>query len=306
MKRSFYLFLCLTFLFVSCTKDSDFYDCSSDIGILLYEPTNEYRTLVIDYAVKTATSLGFNYQLKLPATASEQEDDFLTMADAGVKVIVFGDLGVDPAFIDRLISDYGIKIVLYGGEVDCNYTAFVSGDDVGMGERGGEFFKSLTDLTTIVTITVPSSKTISNARLGGFKSTLGDGRTLIEVPVTTQSESAILAVLDQILAANPDGVYTQDDMMSYALVNALADKTHNIKAVFGGAAYQPLLRLMKDNPYDIILGSCTYSPEYVKQCVSIAADLLNGKEVAERRVIVASEMIVKGNVDNYIKSNGNF
>lgn len=306
MKKVFVLLLSLTMFLSSCIKESDLYDFTDDIGIVLYEPTNEFRTLVIDYAVKTATSLGYDYQLKLPATAKQQEDELLALAEIGVEVIVFGDLGVDPEFLNKLIHNYGVQIVLYDGEVDCDYTAFVSGDNVGLGERGGEFFKALPDVTKIVTLTVPSSTSCSDARIGGFKSTLGTGRTLVEVPVTTQSESALLAVLDKILAANPDGVYTQDDIMAYTLVNALDGVDHNIKAIFGAAAYQPFLRIIKNNPYDIELGTATYSPEYIKKCVNIAADLILGYPVENRREVVASELIDKTNVDKYLKDSGNF
>lgn len=305
LKKLLYLLICLTMCgFVSCSDDDD-ENLSKKIGIILYEPTNEFRTLVIDYAVKTATFLGYDYELKLPATAAEQEKELKAMADDDIEVIVFGDLGINPEVLNDII-DRGVKIVLYDGEVNCNYACFISGDNTGMGERGGEFFKDLTDVTKIVTLTVPSSTTISNARLNGFKSKLGEGKTLVEVPVSTQSESALLAVLDQILAADPDGVYTQDDIMAYALVNALEGKDHSIQAIFGGAAYQPFLRTIKANTCGITLGSATYSPEYVKQCVAVAAQILEGKEVEERRVVVTSELINLNNVDNYVKDNGNY
>lgn len=308
MKQKFLILTTFVALFgmLSCDKkDEERHDFSNTIGIVLYEPSNEFRTLVVDYAVKEAASLKCKYQLKLPATPAEQKVALQELVNDGIKTIVFGNLGVDNQFLNSLIAQ-GVQLVLYDAESECNYSACVTGDNPGLGARAGEFFKDKANVSKVVALTVPSTTSISDIRIENFKKALGSGKTVVEIPIKTYSDLAVLAVLDQILAANPDGVYVQDDIVAYALTNALKEKQHSVKAIFGAAGYQPYLRLMKNNTSGIELGSATYSPSYIKQCIGIAGNLLKGVKPAQKRVIVPSVMITKDNVDQFLKENGNF
>lgn len=303
MKKILSTLFCFSALFLSsCSDDKEQeQDLSNTIGIVLFDPINEFRSLAIDYAVKKANALGCNYILKLTANPEQQRNDLQKLADIGVKTVVLGNQ-TDTKFLNTLIEG-GMNIIFYEDVVECDYACVVSGDNPGLGERAGEFFNERSNVSKIVALTVPT-EAVSGQRISSFKSKLSADKTVVEIPIVTYSDAATLLVLDQIIAANPDGIYAQDDMVAYGLIAALKDKTHNIKAIFGAAGYQPYLRLMKTSAID--LGSATYSPQNIETCVVAAVNLTKGIKPPQKKIVITAEMITKENVDQYLKIIGNF
>ena len=155
----------------------------------------------------------------------------------------------------------------------------------------------------VVALPVPSSGSVSELRMKGFKETMAEiapNVQILEYATAFTREDGLKDMAD-ILTANAkiDAVYSLDDETSIGALQAIADAGRtDIKAITGGGGCQEYFGIIKANPET---GACSalYSPLMIKDCLDVAIAVVGGETVDAVKVI-PSQIVSAENVDEYI------
>lgn len=302
-KKMIALMGALMLLTAACDKNEEVHDFDQTLGLLLFEPANDWRQSAVNYAVNKANALGLDYDLKLSATPAQQEKALEQMVGKGISTIVITDQGLSPATVNGAIAR-GVEVVLFDGAIECNYAAYVSGDNEQFGKLAGEFLSDK-PVQKVVAFNYPGAASISPARVAAFKSGLGSGKEVVVVDLEAYTPEAGKKVLERVKAERPDALWAQDDQVLlgiFADLSAIPSLTH----IVGGGGYQPFLQTIKNDTSGKVLATTTYSPQDIEAAIDIAAGLMRGTRPAEKRIVAPSKLVKKDNVGTFIKSGVKF
>ena len=108
-----------------------------------------------------------------------------------------------------------------------------------------------------------------------------------EYAANTAAQQDGLTVMADALTANEqiDAVFSVDDELSIGIQKAIEEAGRtDIKVVTGGGGMQEYFKLIEDQN-DIWFASALYHPSMISDCVKMAKDLLDGKEIAKTTII---------------------
>lgn len=291
-------------ILVGCNKNEEVHDFSKTIGLLFFEPINDWRLSTVNYGVDKATQLGYDYDLKLSANAQQQEASLNDLMKKGIKTVVITDQGLKGDVVNKVIAQ-GVNVVLFDAEIDCNYSCYISPSHEDMGKLAGEYLKGKSG-NKVVIFDIVGASSVSTPRVAAFKAALGSGKEIVTINIDAFTPEAGRKVVDQVIAANPDAMWAQDDMILMGMLDELEGKVPNLDCIVAGGGYQPFLQIMKNNDTEFELVSMTFSPQIIEDAISIAGNLTKGIQPSSKRMIVNSKLITEQNVDQFIKQGVKF
>ena len=203
--------------------------------------------------------------------------------------------------------DSGITVVNFDIAINATGVYRVTGDNEGMGVESAKYIVSKIGTTgTVVALPVPTSGSVSDLRMKGFKDTMAQiapDMKIVEYATKFTREDGLKDFTD-ILAANPqsDAVYSLDDETSIGCLQAISDAGRtDIKVITGGGGMQEYFKMMPENQ-NIWICSALYSPMMVRDAVDMAVSVLKGEKVDAVKVIPTT-IVDRDNCAQYIDPN---
>ena len=294
MKRIFCLALGLLMCvcLFSCAKSNNAAVKKHRIGILAPAVTHGWVAAVAYFAEQRCKELkdGIDYKILTSSSADEMTQQLDDLEAWGAEAIVTFPQwkGMEAPF--EAAIKRGIKVVSFDIEVKAQGIYLVSGDNESMGIGSARYLvEKLGPDATIAVLEVPTSGSVSELRLKGFMDTvkqIAPSLKLIRRATKFTREDGLKDFAD-ILTANPriDGVFSMDDETSIGVLQAIKEAGRkDIKVVTGGGGCQEYFKMMPQNQ-DIWIQSALYAPSMIIDAVNAAFDLVNGKDVPERKII---------------------
>ena len=294
MKRIFCLVLGLLacVCLFSCAKSETAAVKKHRIGILAPAVTHGWVAAVAYFAEQRCKELkdGIDYKILTSSSADEMTQQLDDLEAWGAEAIVTFPQwkGMEAPF--EAAIKRGVKVVSFDIEVKAQGIYLVSGDNESMGVGSARYLvEKLGPDATVAVLEVPTSGSVSELRLKGFMDTvrhIAPSLKLIRRATKFTREDGLKDFAD-ILTANPkiDGVFSMDDETSIGVLQAIKEAGRkDIKVVTGGGGCQEYFKMMPQNQ-DIWIQSALYAPSMIIDAVNAAFDLVNGKDVPERKII---------------------
>ncbi|MDF2876942.1 MAG: LacI family transcriptional regulator [Clostridia bacterium] len=279
------------------------------IGISVPSATHGWVAATAYYAEKKARELGLEYKLVVSANPNEQASQLEELTSMKCSAIVLFPHNDEVTVAAQKVLDAGIPLINFDRKVDVDSTAYLAGDNAGIGNEGAKYIaEKLGKKGKVVIISVPSWGDINTERVNGFRDTIAKDFPEIEIlneyGANTAAQQDGLKVMADALTANKniDGIFSVDDELSIGIQKAIEEaKRTDIKAVTGGGGMQAYFNLIKSQE-SISYASALYSPSMIQDCVQIAKDIIDGK-TPEKTKIIPSDVVDRANVDQYLDSN---
>ena len=205
--------------------------------------------------------------------------------------------------------DEGIKFVNFDIDIACTGIYKVTGDNEGMGTKGADYLVEKVGKTgTIVALPVPSSGSVNELRMKGFKERMAEiapEMTILEYALPSFSAADGQTNFADILTKNEqiDAVFSLDDESSIGVLKAIEEAGRtDIKAITGGGGAQTYFKMMPENE-NIWIASALYSPLMMKDAVDMAVKLAKGETVTETVGVIPTTIVDRTNVADYIDPN---
>jgi ribose transport system substrate-binding protein len=309
MKKILAVILALVMSCLCCTAFADAASTEDKplIGILAPAATHGWVAAVSYNAEAAAKELGLNYKVLTSASIAEMAGQMEELVAQGAEVIVVNpqEKGLETA--TQMAIDAGVKIVNFDMKIEVEGTYFLSGDNYSMGVESANYIANLLEgAGDVVILDVPSSGSVAADRIAGFNDTIAQIAPDVKVIgtyATAFTRDAGLRDMADILTKNPhiDAVLSLDDETSIGAVQAIEEAGRtDIKVITGGGGCQEYFNMMPER--DMMLVSALYSPAMIRECVQMAADLAEGKEVATP-VVIPTTIVDKNNVADYLDEN---
>lgn len=277
------------------------------IGIVIPSADHGWLAAVSYFSKQKADQLklkeGSGYKLVTSANVNEQANQIEEMIALKCSVIVLLPHNNEVSVAADKILKNNIKLVLFDRKVSGDYTAYIAGDNAGLGVASAEYIgKKLGGKGTVAVMNCPSVGSVSTERVQGFKQTVAKkfpGLKLVDVTSSGFSMEDGLKMATDMLVAYPklDAVFSIDDEPSVGILQAIKDANRkDIKVISGGGGTQTYFKTMGGNT-GIDLFTATYSPAMIKDAIQAAYDLNKGKSVKKNTIIEPSIV----NKDNYTK-----
>ncbi|HBE80863.1 MAG TPA: LacI family transcriptional regulator [Firmicutes bacterium] len=277
------------------------------IGIVIPSADHGWLAAVSYFAKQKVDQLGLKqgngYKLVTSANVNEQANQIEEMIALKCSVIVLLPHNNEVSVAADKIIKNNIKLVLFDRKVSGDYTAYIAGNNAGLGVASAEYIgKKLGGKGTVAVMNTPSVGSVSTERVQGFKQTVAQkypALKLIDVTSNGFSMEDGLKMATDMLVAYPklDAVFSIDDEPSVGILQAIKDANRkDIKIISGGGGTQTYFKTMGGNT-GLDLFTATYSPSMIKNAVQAAYDLIHGKAVPKNTIIEPTIV----NKDNYTK-----
>lgn len=282
---------------------------SKVIGISVPAATHGWVAATAYYSEKKAKELGLEYKLVVSANPSEQAgqlDELIAMKPAAIVLLPQND---EVTVAAQKVLDAKIPLVNFDRKVNVDSTAYIAGDNVGIGVESAKYIgEKLNKEGSVVIVGVPSWGAINTERINGFKDyvskNLPNIKIINEYGAATAASQDGLKVMADALTANKkiDAVFSVDDELSIGIQKALEEaKRTDVKVVTGGGGMQAYFNLIKDQD-KTWYASALYSPSMIQDAVQIAKDIIDGK-TPEKTKIIPSVVVDRDNADKYLDAN---
>lgn len=275
------------------------------IGILAPAITHGWVGGVSYYAEEKAKELNLNYAIYTSSNANEMTAQLDDLMAQGVKSIVIFPQWTGMEAPVQMAIDAGVNVVNFDIKIDVEGGYQLSGDNKDMGVQGARYIKEkLGGKGKVVILDVPTSGSVAALRKEGFEETIAEIAPDVEIIgtyITEFTQEAGLRDMTDILVAHSeiDAVYSMDDETSIGAIQAIIDAGRtDIKVITGGGGCQEYFNMMLEYP-DLWVQSATYSPSMVQECVQMAIDLAEGKDV-ESEVIIPTTIVDRENCDQFL------
>lgn len=277
------------------------------VGISVPSATHGWVAATAYFAEKKAKELGLNYKLVVSASPNEQASQIDELILMKCSVIVLFPHNDEVTVAAQKVLDAGIPLVNFDRKVNVDATAYLAGDNPGIGSEGAKYIADkLGGKGKVVIVGVPSWGAINTERVDAFKAYVAENLPDIEIineyGANTAAAQDGLKVMADALTANPsiDAVFSVDDELSIGIQKAIEETGRaDVKVVTGGGGMQSYFQLMTEQP-DIWYASALYSPSMIQDCVQIAKDILDGK-TPDKKTIIPSKVVdrdsAKDNLD---------
>lgn len=294
----------LVSMFTACAKD----DGKKTIGLSFPAADHGWLGAVIAYAEEEAKASGFEYIVTTADNPNKQTSDIEDLIAKKVDVIVMLPIESAPLTpVAKKVMDAGIELVIFDREIESsNYTALVKGDNSGIGINAAKYIGEELGGKGKVAIIAGPPCSVTSLRVDGFKDTLADMFPDMEIVAEQdggfQKEKGY-EVMQNILTAQSqiDAVYTIDDEMGLGALQAIKEVGRTDVKVFTGAGgFKGYYEEIKSNQ-DVEMATFLYSPLMVKEAVKVAVDLLNGKTVSSKDMVIPADLVADNNIDSFYK-----
>lgn len=279
------------------------------IGISVPAATHGWVAATAYYAEKKAKELGLNYKLVVSANPNEQASQLEELILMKCSAIVLFPHNDEVTIAAQKVLDAGIPLVNFDRKVNVDSTAYLAGDNPGIGSEGAKYIADkLGGKGKVVIVGVPSWGAINTERIDAFKAYVKDNLPDLEIINEYGADTAAaqdgLKVMADALTANPqiDAVFSVDDELSIGIQKAIEEaKRSDVKVVTGGGGMQSYFKLMGEQK-DIWYASALYSPSMIQDCVQIAKDILDGK-TPQKSTIIPSVVVDRDSAADHLDAN---
>jgi ribose transport system substrate-binding protein len=278
------------------------------VGVLVPVMTHGWVSGITYQAEAYAKELEAAGKIEYRLTTSSNAEEMTAQIDEailwGAQALVIAPQWTGMEVPVQNAIDQGIVVVAFDMDIDAEGVMKVTGDNESMGVAGAKFIVDKVGAdATVVALPVPTSGSVSELRMEGFKKTIAEiapNLKVIEYATKFTREDGLKDFAD-ILAANAqiDAVFSLDDETSIGVLQAIEDAGRtDIKAITGGGGCQEYFQLIAENK-DIAVSSSLYSPLMIRDCFDVALARIAGEEVAAVTVI-PSQIVDATNVEEYL------
>ncbi|MDF2941164.1 MAG: LacI family transcriptional regulator [Herbinix sp.] len=281
------------------------------IGISLPAADHGWIAGTIFYAQEKVKELGLaegtGYKIVTSENINDQANDIDELIALGCTSIVLLPHNDEVSVAAQKIIDKGINLIVFDRKVTGDYTAYVAGNNAGIGTKAAEYLgEALAGKGTIAVMSAPSVGSVSVERTDAFKEEMKakyPDITLIEVTAGGFTQEAGLTMATDMLVSNPqiDAVFSIDDEPSLGILQAIheAGRT-DIKYISGGGGAQTWYTKIQSETESKCFTE-TYSPSMIGDAIQVAVDIQQGKEY-QKDTIIEPTTIDSSNVADFINA----
>ena len=277
----------------------------TSIGLMVQDMSNPFFSAMERGAKRAAKAIGATVntqdaQLDL-ANQNTQIDAFIQQ---GVNLIVISavdESGIEPAIARA--KQAGIIVIAVDTPAK-GADAVVMTDAVQAGEKSCDYlFTKLGGQGNVLLVDGTPIQTIID-RIDGCKKVAKKypGIKIVGQQASKNDRASGLMVTTDMLTANPDvsGIFGMNDPSALGAVLAVeqAGKAGAIKVTGVDGSPEAVEELKHSgSPF---IGTATQNPgEMVRQAISLAQDMVDGKHIASPTVLIPSVLVTRDNVDSY-------
>lgn len=283
------------------------------IGIVVPSADHGWTAALAYYAQQKCKELGLSegtdYKLLTAANSNDMANQIDQLITLKCSIIVLDPLNDQVSVAAQKITNAKIPLIVFDRKVNADYTAYVAGDNSGMGMASAEYLgEKLGGKGTIAVMNTPSVGSVNSDRVDAFndvmKSKYPDIK-LINITESGYTQQAGLKAATDMLVANKqiDAVFSTDDEPSLGILQAIKDaKRTDVKYISGGGGSQAYFNKIQSET-DISLFTETYSPSMIGIAIQEAYDLTQGKDITNKDNIVAPNFVNKDNVSKFLDAN---
>jgi ribose transport system substrate-binding protein len=217
---------------------------SYQIGILAPAVTHGWVAAVAYNAEQRCIELGVEYRVATSNNAEEMTTQLSELLLWGADAIVAFPQwsGMEDPIQEAI--DAGVTVVNFDIDIAVEGVYKVTGDNYGMGVAGAEYIvEKIGTEGTIVALTVPTSGSVNDLRMQGFKDKVAEiaPNFVVKEYATQFTREDGLADMSDILTGEDhiDAVYSLDDETSIGALQAIAESgREDIKVITGGGGCQ--------------------------------------------------------------------
>ncbi len=295
----------------SATKAPDKTTKNGLIGISLPAADHGWIAGAIYYAQEKVKQLGLvegtGYKILTSENVNDQANDIDELISLGCTSIVLLPHNDEVSVAAQKIMDAGINLVVFDRKISGDYTAYLAGNNPGIGTSGAKYIgDALGGKGTVAVMSAPSVGSVSIERTDAFKEEMKKSYPdikLIEVTASGFTQEAGLTMASDMLTANPqiDAVFSIDDEPSLGILQAIKEaKRTDIKYISGGGGAQSWYAKIKEET-GIKCFTETYSPSMIGDTIQVAYDIQQGKEY-QKDTILQPTTVDSSNVADYINA----
>lgn len=282
------------------------------LGIALPAADHGWMAGAVYYAQEKVKELnlkeGTEYKIMTSENVNEQANNIDELISLGCTSIVLLPHNDEVSVAAQKIIDAGINLVVFDRKVTGDYTAYLAGDNAGIGTNGAKYLgEKLDGKGTVAVMSAPSVGSVSVERSDAFKKEIQASYPdikLVEVTADAFTQEAGLEMATDMLVANSelDAVFSIDDEPSLGILKAIqeADRT-DIKYISGGGGAQSWFDKIA-NEKDITCFTETYSPAMIGDAIALAKSIQQGNDF-EKDTILDPITVDADNVSEYIDAN---
>lgn len=282
------------------------------IGISVPSADHGWTAGVAYYAEQKCKKLGLEdgtgYRLLTADSVNDQANDIDELINMGCTSIVLDPQNNEVSVAAQKILDAGINLVVFDRKIDGDYTAYLAGDNAGIGTNAAKYLgDALNGKGTIAVMSAPSVGSVSVERTEAFEAAMKKDYPdirLIEVTAEGFTQEAGLTMATDMLTANDqiDAVFSIDDEPSLGILQAVKEAGRtDVKYISGGGGAQSWYQKIQTEK-DITLFTETYSPAMIGDAIELAQQIQQGKDF-RKETILPNDTVDAKNVADYIDAN---
>lgn len=279
------------------------------IGIAVPSADHGWMAGVVYYAQQMVDELGLEegtgYKLLTSDNVNDQANDIDELIQLGCTTIVLLPHNDEVSVSAQKIMDAGINLVVFDRKVAGDYTAYVAGNNKGIGTYAAQYLgEALGGKGTIAVMSAPSVGSVSVERTDGFTEEIEANYpdiNLVQVTANGFTQEDGLEMATDMLVANPeiDAVYSIDDEPSLGILKAIEEAGRtDIKYISGGGGAQAWYKTIQENT-DINCFTETYSPSMIGDAIKLAVSIQKGEDF-EKDTIIEPTTVDSKNVADFI------
>ncbi|MBQ8663750.1 MAG: substrate-binding domain-containing protein [Eubacterium sp.] len=281
------------------------------IGICVPGADHGWTAGIAFYAQEKANELGWvegeDYKLLTSENVNDQANDIEELIALGCTSIVLLPHNDEVSVAAQKIYDAGINLVVFDRKVNGDYTAYLAGDNPGIGTNGAKYIgDALGGEGVVAVMTAPSLGSVSVERTEAFKAEMAASYPnikLVDVTAEAFTQEAGLTMATDMLTANEhiDAVFSIDDEPSLGVLQAIKEAGRtDIQYISGGGGAQAWYAKIQEE--DINCFTATYSPAMIGDAIELAVTIESGADY-EKEVIMDAEIVDKNNVAEKLNAN---
>ena len=279
------------------------------IGIAVPSADHGWTAGAAYYAQQKCEELGLkegeDYKLLTSDNVNDQANDMDELIDMGCTSIVLLPHNDEVSVAAQKVIDAGINLVVFDRKITGDYTAYLAGDNAGIGVNGADYIgEALGGEGVVAVMSAPSVGSVSVDRTEAFKDEMAEkypNIELIEVTADGFTQEAGLSMASDMLIANEhiDAVFSIDDEPSLVILQAIKEAGRtDIKYISGGGGAQAWYKMIESEK-DIALFTETYSPSMIGDAIALAQSIQKGEDF-EKETIIPNTTVDASNVKDFL------
>ncbi len=282
------------------------------IGISVPSADHGWTAGAAYYAQQKCEELGLEegegYRLLTADSVNDQGNDLDELINMGCTSIVMLPHNDEVSVAAQRVLDAGINLIVFDRKITGDYTAYLAGDNAGIGVNGADYIgEALNGKGTVAVMSAPSVGSVSVDRTEAFKEEVAEkypDLELIDVTAEGFTQEAGLTMASDMLIANGhiDAVFSIDDEPSLGILQAIIEAGRtDIKYISGGGGAQSWYEKIESEK-DITLFTETYSPAMIGDAIALAQRVQRGEEF-EKETTLPNNTVDASNVKEFLDEN---